>query len=334
MVKSTEKRLFILTNSTHYLNVKNYIESHDEGENFVVLAVRPYKGFEDLKSQIENDPSLKLLQVIFVGQERNSKILEYRDILSRIYKVKRLKRELGEMDKVLFTNYNSWLHHYVTNQFEKAQPVLISDGTAIFSVAENRKKSKEIPFSGNDFFIKRILGLKPIKHLHFYSQMKIDVAESDSQEIFQFRSSEGSRINKEKVYFVGSPLVEAGYLDIETNLSYLKKVKEQFSGKEIFYFAHRREEKKNLDHYAFFGEIVKDKVPFEDRMQKEEELPRHVVSFVSSVLINLPQVLPQVIFSYQKLNSYDITDTEYEKRYSELMRVFENNHTTNFKELK
>lgn len=334
MVKPTEKRLFVLTNSTHYLNVKNYIEAHNEGENFVVLAVRPFKGLKELQAQIEGDPSLKLLQVIFVGEERNSKLLEYWDIFRRIYKVKRLKRDLRQIDKVLFTNYNSWLHHYIVGQYTKAEPVLISDGTAIFSVAQQRKKHKEIPFSGNNFFITRILDLQPIEHLHFYSQVKIDVADSDTQEIFRFKSSEGSRVNEDKVFFVGSPLVEAGYLDVEKNISYLKKVKEQFPGKQIFYFAHRREEMENLNRYDFFGEIVKDKIPFEDRMHKEEELPKHVVSFVSSVLINLPQVLPQVVFSYQELNTHDILDQEYKKRYSELMKVFRNNQTANFQEIK
>jgi Icc-related predicted phosphoesterase len=334
LVKSTEKRLFILTNSTHYLNVKNYIESHNEAENFVVLAVRPYEGFKDLRFQIEADPSLHLLQVIFVGEERSNKFFEYWDILSRIYQVKRLKRVLPNLDKVLFTNYNSWLHHYITNQYSLAQPVLISDGTAIFSVAEQRKITKEIPFAGSIFFTKKILNLKPIEHLHFYTQVKLNLADSDTQEVFRFKASEKVNINENKVFFVGSPLVEAGYLDVEKNISHLKKVKEQFKGKQIFYFAHRREEVENLNRYNFFGEIIKDAIPFEDRMQKEEELPKHVVSFVSSVLINLPQVLPQVDFYYLELNREDIIHEEYKKRYLDLKNVFQDNCTANFRVLK
>lgn len=329
-----EKRLFLITNATHYLNIRNYIETHDEAENYVVLAIRPYKGYKDFQTQLEADSAFTFLQVIFIGKEWGNKILEYVDIFSRIYKIKRLKSRLDKVDKVFFTNYNSWLHHYIVDQFEEAEPVLVSDGTAIFNVAEQRKKSREIIFSGSKFFKEKILKLNQIDHLHFYTQIEMDIAGFDTQEVFKFRVSEKVNIDYQKVYFVGSPLVEAGYLGMDKYLNYLGKIKERFQEKEIFYFAHRREDPENLVTYKFFGEVITDSLPFEERMKTEEDLPENVISIASSILINLPQVLPQVIFSYYVLSKEDIINDEYQKRYFDLLEVFEGMKSKNFVELK
>ncbi len=329
-----KQRLFIIANTTHYLNIKTYIKTHSSSDNFVVLTIRQFKGYRDFCDRIKDDPDFELLKIIFVGQKKKPPF-HYIDIFSIIRGIKGVKQKHPEFDEILFSNYNSWVQHYFIRQYETAKIILISDGTGIISIADFRKTSISIPFRGSKFFIDKVLGLKPLKSLHFYSQIPVDVPEHDSVEIFRFSASNSTTVDREKVYFVGSPLVELGYLGKENHISFLQRIKNQFENNEFFYFSHRREKNENLNDYKFFGKIVRDSIPFEERMEEEKELPGIIISYISSVLINLPQVYPQVKFYYRSLKENDLNlNANFRERYNELAENFKKMERDNFKELK
>lgn len=334
MVAKREKNLFLITNTTHFLNVKTYIDTHPGAENYIVLTIRKFPGHADFYRRVKSDPQIKLLKVIYVDQKKKPPF-HYIDIFSKILKVLQIKREHKFFDKVFFTNYNSWIQHYILKQYHPQQIILVSDGTGIISIASLRKKNKTIPFKGSKFFINKMLGLSPLENLHFYSPWNLDVAPSDSVEVFNFKTSSSSKVKEDKIYFVGSPLVELGYLDKENHLAYLKKIKKQFGSGKFYYFSHRREKDENLQQYKFFGEIVRDSLPFEERLEKEKELPGIIISYISSILINLPQVYPQVNFYYRSLDQNDLSlNTNFKERYNELAEIFKKMKRDNFKELK
>lgn len=329
-----QKNLFLITNTTHLLNVKTYIDTHPGAENYMVLTIRRFPGFEEFCRRIKNDPQIKLLDVIYVDQQKKPPF-HYIDIFATILKAKRIKSKYQSFNKVFFSNYNSWIQHFIMKQYNPQKTILISDGTGIISIASLRKEDKSIPFKGSRFFIDKVLGLSPLENLHFYSPWKLDVAKSDSVEVFNFTSSGSSNVNERKIYFVGSPLVELGYHNKEKHLEYLRQIRARFGNGKFYYFSHRREKDENLQQYQFFGEIVRDKIPFEERMAQEEELPGVVISYISSVLINLPQVYPQVKFYYQSLDKNDLRwNTNFKKRYDELAENFKRMERNNFKELK
>jgi len=332
-MNSKRKNLFLITNTTHYLAVKTYIDTHTEADNFMVLNIRRFPGYKDFCKNIAQDPRIELIDTIFVDQARKPPF-HYLDIFGALLQVKKIKRNYSNFDRVFFSNYNSWVQHYILKQYQPGKTILISDGTGILSIAELRKEDKEIPFKGSKIFIERVLGLSPVQNLVFYSPWELDVASSDSVEVFSFRSSSSSEVMTDKIYFVGSPLVELHYLSKEKHIAFLKGIKEQFKKSNCFYFSHRREKDKNLKEYEFFGKIIRDDVPFEERMELEEELPGTVISYVSSVLINLPQVYPQLKFYYLSLEESDIPDgTPFKKRYSILEENFKKMKRDNFKEL-
>jgi len=294
---SPSKRLFIIANTTHYLNVNTYIESHEAGENYIVLTIRRFEGYKDFIKRVEANKNLKLFKIIFVEQKRK-KPFHYIDIFKIIGETKWMRLKQNAFDEVFFTNYNSWVQHYILKQFNPEKVILISDGTGIFSITELRKKDISIPFDGNKVFVEKVLGLSSIKNLHIYSQVDIEVANHDTIEVFQFKSSNNTSVDSKKIFFVGSPLVELGYIESETHISNLKNIKDQFQNCTFYYFSHRREQEKNLEKYRFFGEIKRDTIPFEERMEKEKKSPGVVISYMSSILINLPQVFPQIQFYF------------------------------------
>lgn len=333
-----EKRLFVLKNRTHYLIARNYIGNKPKAENYIFLTIKKFKGYKEFSEEISQDPDFKLLDVIIM--DHSFPVWNYAIVISNILKVKKFASKIKYFDEVIFANYHTWMQRFIIHQFESKKKVLLSDGTRVLVVAKLRKKDKSIklksvPFGRSDFFIKDILKIAPIENLHFYSPVKIDVAEGDSLEVFQFKPSHSSKVNKNKIFFIGSPLVEIEYLTLERHLYYLKKIKDHFKESEIYYFSHRREEEENLKQYGFFGEVVRNEIPFEEKIRSEKELPGIIMSFLSSVIMNLAEAYPQIQFFYFPLEAVDLpSGSTFRKNYETLIEVFEGIKEPNFQELK
>jgi len=164
-ISSPVKRLFVIANTTHYLNVNTYVDSHETGENYIVLTIRRFEGYRDFIERVKTNSNLKLLKVIFVDQKKK-KPFHYIDIFKIIGEIKWIRFSHSTFDEIFFTNYNSWVQHYILRQFHPRRIILISDGTGIFTIAELRKKDISIPFDGSKAFVEKVLGLTSIKNLH------------------------------------------------------------------------------------------------------------------------------------------------------------------------
>jgi len=316
MENNINKRLFIIANTTHYLNVKTYIDTHPPGENFIILTITLFNGYQHFLERVRKDPNLSLLCILI--NDQNKTILNYyMEILSNLISIKKVKFKFKFFDQIFYTNYHSWIQNYLLNQFETNKTSLISDGTAIFKIAELRKASKEIYFEGNKIF-EKILNLSPIKNLHFYSPILLNVSQDDTLEVFSYKTSHTNRVNSKKVYIVGSPLLELGFVNYVRNQYYLQEIRKIYKDKDITYFAHRREKEESLKNYDFFDKVLRDNITFEERMEQEEDLPFVVISYFSSILINLPQIYPQVHFKYIPLTKADFLSEKLQLEYYDI----------------
>lgn len=325
-------RLFVIANPTHLINVKRYIETHKDHKNYVILTITYFKGYETFVRKVKEEGSISLLKTFFIDQEKSGLQL-YLDILKKMVTTEAMTLGKKGFKEVLFTNYNSWLQNYLVWQSNADKKILISDGTAIFDIVDYRKRDKHIPFKGNRIFTEKVLRLKPIENLHFYSQVQLEPAEGDSLEVFKFEVSSTSLIDHKKIYFVGSPLVELSFISAELNLHYLKSLRRMFGDHTVTYFAHRRESWENLKRYDFFDEIIRDELPFEERLQMEKQLPGMVISYLSSVLINLPEAYPNIGFYYIPLEVEDIQESSFLNKYLHLKENFEKIRSKNFQNL-
>lgn len=333
-IAEKEKRLFIISNSTHYLNVQTYIESHSPGENYLIYLNKYSKGFQEFIKKLKKDRNIKLVEVISDNQKQKFPINKIQ-LISFFIKVFMLKSKFGgDYNAVFISNYLSWKQHVILKQFGQEKVILINDGTAIFKTVQLRKLSKKITFPHVNFLINKYLDLNIIESLHFYSPIKLEVAEYDSLEIFNFKATNISEINLKKIYFVGSDLVELDFLKLEHHLKYLNQIKKVFANCEVTYFAHRGEKDELLEKYKFLGNVVRDSIPFEERMKKEKDLPGYVISYCSSVLINLPQIYPQVNFSYYPLSKNSIpAKSTFGNSYPTLLAHFESTNVLNFESI-
>jgi hypothetical protein len=300
-----ERRLFVISNNTHYLNVRNYIKTHGDKENHVIYICKYPKGYKKFIHDLKSDSSVKLVKVIFHKQNSNFPY-NYLFLFKLILSVKLFAIIKHNYDTIFFSNYLSWIQHFIVKHFEARQYGLINDGTAIFKTVNLRKKTSSIGFPKLNPALSRYLGVFKIDQLHFYSPINIEVANGDTLELFTFKASATMSVDPKKIYFVGSDLVELGFVDLDSHLTYLKRIKKIYEGHQISYFAHRGEKDDFLENYKFFGTIIRDTIPFEERMQYENELPFIVISYASSILINLPQVYPQVKFYYYPISNNSI----------------------------
>ena len=328
-----EQRLFIITNDTHFLNVRKYIASHEKGGNYIFMLANPYEGYSGLLEKIKEDKDLILLEEMFSPKQLNFP-LYYVEIFKIMRRIANFSDRTGRFDKVFFTNYNSWIQHYLVKQYPQSQKIYISDGTAIFPIAKRRKKDKTIPFKGNKFFAEHVLKLKPVPNLHFFTPIKLDLSAGDTMELFTYDNSVEASVDNNKIFFVGGPLVELQKLKESANLEHLKKLRDFFPTQQIYYFSHRREKEENLKSYAFFDKIIRDDRSFEERLASEQELPSKVISYVSSVLVNLAPVYPQVEFLYLPIDPEDIpAGNEFQVRYRALKNNFQKLELNNLREL-
>ncbi len=333
-ISEKEKRLFIISNSTHYLNVQTYIETHSPGENYLIYLNKYSKGYQEFILKLRKDQNIKLVEVISDDQKQKFPINKFQ-LISFFINIILLRSKFGrEYNAVFISNYLSWKQHSILKQFRQEKIVLINDGTAIFKTIELRKLSKRINFPHINFLINKYFSSKTVENLHFYSPINLKVAEYDSLEIFNFKATKNSDVNIKKIYFVGSDLVELNFLKLEHHLDYLQQIKKLFANCQITYFAHRGEKDDFLEKYKFLGNVVRDSIPFEERMEKEKELPGYVVSYISSVLINLPQIYPQVNFSYYPLAINSIPEqSSFRNSYQTLLDHFESTNILNFESI-
>lgn len=328
------KRLFIIKNPTHLEVLNFYLEKKDPSENYVILTMDRLAGTESFLDALESDDNLKILKVFILKPIQGQS--EYLQVLKNIKTAKGLKDYFNKFDEIIFSNYKTWFQHYLIGKFKVNKLVLLSDGLGILEVPLYRKKSKSLPevflpFRGSRFISEKILGIKDILHLNYFSQIHMNIAPSDSLEIFKYTRGEEGVIDEDRIYFIGSPLVELQYLKKSSYISHLKEIQESFPTKSISYFAHRKEIDASLNSYNFLGKIVRNNIPFEKWFENEKVLPKVIVSHISSVLVNLAPVYPNIKFYFVPIEYHLIEDLQFLYRYKSVLEGFKNISEQNFK---
>jgi len=330
---SSLKRLFIIKNATHLEVVHIFLKQRPLSENFIILTLDRLAGNKELINVLKNDDKLKLLD-IYVLKSVNS-YLQQLKVITNILKAKKLDKYEIFFDEVIFSNYKTWFQHFLLNKLNTTRIILLSDGVGILEVPLFRKNGNELPlerlpFKGNKILCNKILNLKPITHLHYFSQVDMEIEDTDTLEVFQYAKGAKKKVLLDKIYFIGSPLVELNYLNQDSYIASLNEILAKYRSKKIIYFAHRKEENRNLKSYEFFGKINTNIKPFEKFLEEDNTLPSVVISHISSVLINLSPIYPEINFKYMPIKLEDIKDPKFLERYKTALEGFENIKENNF----
>lgn len=327
-------RLFIIKNATHLEVLKIFLNLNGESVNYIILTLDRLSGNEKLIQTLKYDESLRLLKVFILKSQSGYK--EYFTVFNNIFEARILHKYANLFDEVIISNYKTWFQHFLLNKFNTNKIILLSDGLGLLEVPIMREKGKNLPFErlpfgGNKMISNYLLNLKPIDNLHYFSQVKMKIGDDDSIEIFKYPRGGKREVSLDKVYFIGSPLVELKYIDQSNYVSSLKQISNKYKSKRITYFSHRKEQDYNLESYKFLGKVNKNTKPFEKLLEEEETLPSVIISHISSVLVNLSPIYPEIQFKYIPITLDGIKDPIFLKRYKTALEGFENIKEDNFK---
>lgn len=119
------------------------------------------------------------------------------------------------------------------------------------------------------------------------------------------------KIYVNKVFFLGSPLVERGII---SEAFFLKKIKEVIAffferNIDFYYILHRNEEVNKLS-FLKQENIIRFDLPIELFLLEMENCPRYIASFYSAGLLTVTKMIPEI-----KGYSFYITNTEIKEEF-------------------
>ena len=284
------KRLVVFSNNTHYQNFKLYLKQLDvdSGQNHLIITNNKSDNWGSLVMQIKDECNFESISVINISHT-SSKLSNWAAIVRIIYEVKRFHKRHFEFDHVIFSSYYLWSQHFTISKYlnDHTKVTLLNDGLNIFSILELRKKTLNINYRLKDNLLSNMLHIKDIPSIEFFVPFKLRTDGADYCKIFDYEQPQNYKIDSSTVYFIGSPLVETGIVEKEYYLQILSNLYKVNKTLKIKYFAHRAESDTNLKEYSHMFEIIRNHDPFETFICNSNILPKVIISFYSSVLLNL-----------------------------------------------
>jgi len=218
----------------------------------------------------------------------DDKVVYYKLFLLRI-RIITLKFKFPTFSKIYFGSYANIIHLSVIAAYEpKTKLILLYDGLQMVSVNHFRNR---LSTENNKKFPRayKLLGFKEpkIKKLTYSSPLKLIAEGEDKIEIIKRRINPKRQIiDEDIIYFIGQPLPEIGVISSEYYIATLKKLKYTYS-KKIIYFPHPREGDNLIREISKIFEIKIPETIFEEYFLNLQTIPCEVISFYSSVLVNL-----------------------------------------------
>lgn len=213
-----------------------------------------------------------------------------------VRRLNRISKLFGKVDYIFigYARYVYMRHFINTTPHEKV--FLLDDGNATLQLAKERRKGIKSAVPG---LKKRInLGFKRIfqgvknqqkEILDFFTIYDVIAGKEDriiKNDFSYIRSKIDTLTVTEDVYFLGSPLSETGIIEQQVYIEILRKVKEYFSGRNLLYVVHRRENKSKLEEISnkLGLELVLFEYPIEYQLAIIGPRPSILASFFSSAL--------------------------------------------------
>lgn len=216
-----------------------------------------------------------------------------------IRRINRLVHAIKDVKYVFLGDNNNPLMRHFVNSLNHEDTVLLDDGTATLSIARQRMEgcaeqkpgrlSKKIKLAAKKIFQK--LNNQQPSRVVFFTAYKIPVIRFDSiihNDFSYLRKKIAELQTTETVYFLGSPLSEAGIMGESQYLNYINRVKSYYAGRNILYVSHRRESQAKLakieEDYGL--EVACFRFPIEYQLAFVDCRPVELASFISSALDN------------------------------------------------
>jgi hypothetical protein len=304
-----KNNLAIVSTPGHYFLLLQYMSQFNLSYENTILLVTFSPFFEIYKKSFDRVIHHNWKEVLWFKLWKKSD-----GLFSSIRTIQRFKKFV-DMDvpqdiNILVTNqYNTNYIKHIINTVRYKELVSLDEGNAVFLHVDERKANlKKQTKSWKD----KILGLKnsEVKELTYYTNYNFSCAPQDKIVFCDYSYSKRKfqllPVNQELMIIIGSPYIESNILSKGYYLSLLEQIWHSNKNRRIIYFAHRREEKKNLEFYKniYSFQIHRSSIPIELVLSEWKELPMIISSFYSAALENLNRLINtnEVIFLSYKFD--------------------------------
>ncbi|MCJ8152362.1 alpha-2,8-polysialyltransferase family protein [Chryseobacterium sp. SSA4.19] len=194
---------------------------------------------------------------------------------------------------------NLYISQYYTDysllayQFLKPEKVyLLDEGTASFKVSKERKTVKSFD---PKFLIKSLVYRRKInfpEKITYYTQYDFDI-NTDKDDVIKYQFTKDEKpieFDQNAALILGSSVAEVGVVTKDNYMKIIKKIREKFNDKKVYYYQHRNENAEKLNEILKLGiEIIQSNIPFEFYYKSLNYTPLHYYSFYSPILDNISQ---------------------------------------------
>jgi hypothetical protein len=273
------------------------------------------------------------IQIWKIPQADNNFV--YLKLIEIRLRLRMLKSKYHFFLNVYLGSYANLVHLSVLSAYENSTKVyLLYDGLQLVSVNHFRNKSsnenkKNFPRAY------RMLGFKEpkISKLTYYSPLEMEAKGEDEIEVIQRKERfHPNHLDEDIIYFIGQPLPDLGMVSSTFYIQTIKKL-EKLLLKRIIYFPHPRENSRLINELSNDFEIRKPETIFEEYYLQLESVPGTIISFYSSVLVNLIYLkAPSKIIAIE-IPSAEINGSRFKKLVAPVYDYFHKNSNPNFQVL-
>ena len=316
---------FQLLNSLEYLNKKSILFSHVKF--YLINSINSVNRNQLEKTAILFSLDFRLIN-LYSKIKLKSQVLFFLELINF-----RLFKENREIEKVVFGNSRSSVSVGLVNCLSCKNITLVDDGTSSLKLIDSLNNNNNNN-TGLKSVLKKILNLN-IQEVQF-KEFFTSYDDIDCSKInFSIIKNEGFLLKEKfkkieklnKIFFIGTPLIELGIVDENVFLNLIKSISNlhKIRKNNVVYFPHRREDKKNILAIEKITkwEINKDlDFPFELSLL-QKGIPIEISGFFTSVLNNMKTYNVET-----KLSSYVIPNNYFLKN-----NLFYKNIYNNYKKL-
>ncbi|MCZ8022779.1 MAG: hypothetical protein O9302_06035 [Cyclobacteriaceae bacterium] len=180
--------------------------------------------------------------------------------------------------------------------------VLMADGMQQIIVNSERNEgiysTRSLPKSFS------LLGIRECSLTKFSFLTPYNLVELNDEIIFKpFTKKRVCNLNSSEMGFIGMPVVDLGIVTAESHIKNLYDIKDKFPDLNFVYFAHPSESKFVIDKISKHFNVKSLDFIFEEYVSKENNVPRKIISYYSSVLLNLNLLFDEFDINYFELDN-------------------------------
>lgn len=222
-----------------------------------------------------------------------------------LYILKKLKKTGQRFERIFIGEYRSFHMRKFFDYYADSKSYCLDDGNVVYETSKFILEKKDQYYNETIkgkikkyiYEIEAIifqLNSLPIKRdIRLFTCFDIVLKKNYIKHNFDGIKSRFTFHKKQIVYFYGTNLETLG-IDLEEEMRYFRNIMHYYQKKQlsIIYFAHRKESKFKLDKLQkqFNIDVVYNEYPAEIQIMVDKNVPTHIASYGSTVLITLPKI--------------------------------------------